>query len=320
MGGENPCDLVNLLIVELVAHALLQFPPHTRFFNDAANSFDANAKRPCDFLCGHHARNRLNSELIECRCGCGVRGLCFTRRMSEDDSMANWWIIVPATVSALLLILLAGFGYGQGWGASQWGPVSAWFSSLLTFGAVSLALFQAFRSERSRRVEHELDRRRECLKAVGDVWAGLAQMSLYFTFFTDYLQNLPAIFNPNLPRQDNVPPDHPGDPIAYDISGRVENFVSRWTELVEPPLFIALALLKNTPFDEPMKDINKGIRDLLEKELFDVLKVGIVGQRPDITTLDQKWKALVRKREEHLNLTRKHFSLDLKSIEAELRN
>ncbi len=145
-------------------------------------------------------------------------------------------------------------------------------------------------------------------------------MSLYFYFFTDYLQNLPDRFNPNLPRQDNVPPDRPSDPIAYDIGGRVEKFTSKWTELVEPPLFVALALLKDTPFDEAMKDINTGIRDIMEKELFKVLNVGILGQRPDITTLDQKWKTLMRKREEHLNLTRKHFSLDLKSVEAELRN
>ncbi|MES3639878.1 hypothetical protein Q9Q75_25720 [Mycobacterium intracellulare] len=240
---------------------------------------------------------------------------------AEDDSMAYWWIIVPAIVCALLLVLLAGYGFGQGWGAAQWGPVSAWCASILTFGAVSIALWQAFRSERSRRADHEVNRRRECIKAVADVWTGLVQMSLYFTFFTDYLQNLPETFNPNLPRQDNVPADRPGDPIAFEIGGRVEKFVNKWTELVEPPLFVALALLKDTPFDEAMKDINTGIRDIMEKELWKVLNVGILGQRPDIAiaTLDQKWKVLLRKREEHLNLTRKHFSLDLKSVEAELR-
>lgn len=180
---------------------------------------------------------------------------------------------------------------------------------------------ESFRGQRTRVVDHEMARRRECLKAVGDVWTGLAQMSLYFTFFTDYLLNLPDRFDANLPRQDNVPADHPGEALAYDIGSRVERFTNKWTELVEPPLFIALALLKDTPFDQPMRDLNTEIRDLLEKELPKVLDSGLFqGNRPDIAELDRKWKVITRRREEHLNMTRTHFSLDLKTVESEIRS
>lgn len=156
------------------------------------------------------------------------------------------------------------------------------------------------------------------MKAVGDVWTGLAQMVFPFLSFTDYLQNLPEMFNPNLPRQDNVPPDHPGEAIAYDIGERAMSFFTKWGELVEPPLFVALALVKNTPIDEPMKEINTGIRDLMEKELPKVMNVEMMGRRPDITIFDQKWKTILRNREEHLNLARAHFAVDLKTVEAEL--
>jgi hypothetical protein len=222
--------------------------------------------------------------------------------------------VVLAMVAAGLL----GFGLAKKWGAQQWGSYADWIVGGLTLGAVSVALWQAFRGEHARRVEHEIARRRECLQAVGDVWTGLAQMSLYFTFFTDYLENLPEAFNPNHPRQDNVPPDRPGEPIAYELGQRVQDFANKWTELVEPPLFVALALLKDTPFDKAMIEINTAIRDLMEKELPNVLRFEIMTRRPETATLNAKWKAITGKREYHLNLTRKHFSLDLAVVEREL--
>ena len=219
------------------------------------------------------------------------------------------------------MVLAGFFGYGitLKWGADQWGPFSEWVAGALTLAAVVVALRESLRGQRARAVDHEVARRRECMKAVADMWTGLAQMTLHFVAFTDYLQNLPERFNPNLPRQDNVPADHPGEAIAFDISLRVQAFVIKWTELVEPPLFIALALLKNTPFDQPMKDINTGIRDLLDTELAKVLQLQLMTQRPDITALDSKWSAILRNRERHLNLAREHFSLDLQTVEAEMR-
>jgi hypothetical protein len=210
------------------------------------------------------------------------------------------------------------YGLAGHWGASEWGSYGQCAGSALTFAAVVIALRESLRGQRARAVDHEVARRRECLKAVGDVWTGLAQMSLYFIFFTDYLQNLPHTFDPNLPRPNNVPADHPGEPIAFDMGIRVQNFVGKWTELVEPPLFVSLTLVKNTMLDQPMKDINAGIRDIMEKELPKVLKVEMVGRRPDISVLDKKWNDVLRNREEHLNLARKHFSVDLEGVEAEL--
>lgn len=223
-------------------------------------------------------------------------------------------VLVTVTVSVFFL----GYGLAAHWGSSQWGSYGQCVGSALTFVAVVIALRESLRGQRARAVDHEVARRRECLKAVGDVWTGLAQMVFPFLSFTDYLQNLPETFNPNLPRQDNVPPDHPGEPIAYDIGERAMSFFTKWGELVEPPLFVALALVKNTPIDEPMKEINTGIRDLMEKELPKVMNVEMMGRRPDITIFDQKWKTILRNREQHLNLARAHFAVDLKTVEAEL--
>jgi hypothetical protein len=235
--------------------------------------------------------------------------------------MTRRWPHALVLTTVVVSVFFLTYGLAAHWGASEWGSYGQCAGSGLTLAAVVVALREALRGQRARAVDHEVARRRECLKAVGDVWTGLAQMSLYFTFFTDYLQNLPHTFDPNLPRADNVPADHPGEAIAFEIGIRMQNFLGKWTELVEPPIFIALALLKDTPFDDPMIDVNTRIRDLLEKELHKVLTstVQAVGRRPDVTTLDRKWKELTGKREEHLNLTRKHFSLDLNKVEAEMR-
>ncbi|MFL0289395.1 hypothetical protein ACJH6H_29705 [Mycobacterium sp. SMC-21] len=224
--------------------------------------------------------------------------------------------MILATV--LVSVHFLAYGLAAHWGSSQWGSYGQCVGSAATFAAVVIALRESFRGQRARAVDHEVSRRRECLKAVGDAWTGLTQMSLYLTFFTDYLENLPDAFNPNIQRQDNVPPDRPGEPLAYEIGARVQEFVNRWTDLVEPPLFVALALLKDTPFDESMKDINAKIRHLTEKELPGVLDVGIRGRRPDVASLDATWKEILRQREGHLNLARKHFSLNLRAVESEL--
>jgi hypothetical protein len=237
----------------------------------------------------------------------------------RDESTRHWKVITLGIVAAIVLLFWLGVGFGQRWGAQQWGPFADWLVGALTLGAVVVALRESLRGQRARAVDHEVARRRECLKAVGDVWTGLAQMVFPFLSFTDYLENLPERFDPNLPRQDNVPGDHPGEAIAYEIGERAMSFFTKWGELVEPPLFVALALVKNTPMDEPMKEINTGIRDLVENELPKVLNVQTMGRRPDITTFDRKWKTILRNREEHLNLARKHFAVDLKTVEAEMR-
>lgn len=253
--------------------------------------------------------NGGDTQVVNDRPNCIVRAFRFVKAHS---------LYYSGVVLAMVAAGFLGFGLAKKWGTQQWGSYADWIVGGLTLAAVSVALWQAFRGEHARRVEHEIARRRECLQAVGDVWTGLAQMSLYFTFFTDYLENLPEAFNPNYPRQDNVPPDRPGEPIAYEIGQRVQDFANKWTELVEPPLFVALALLKDTPFDKAMIDINTAIRDLMEKELPNVLKFEIMTRRPETATLNAKWKAITGKREEHLNLTRKHFSLDLAVVEREL--
>jgi hypothetical protein len=53
--------------------------------------------------------------------------------------------------------------------------------------SVVVALRESARGRRSRLVDHETARRRECLKAVGDVWAALIQIGLGFELFKQYL-------------------------------------------------------------------------------------------------------------------------------------
>ena len=60
-------------------------------------------------------------------------------------------------------------------------------------------------------------------------------------------------------------------------------------------------------------------RDIMENELPKVLKIEVDGRRPDITELDKRWGDVLRNREEHLNLARAHFDIDLKTVETDMR-
>lgn len=76
--------------------------------------------------------------------------------MNENRPLPPPWAIAGGVAAALALIFLLGVGYGQRWGAEQWGPLAAWVAGAATFGAVFVALREAARSQRAREIDHEI--------------------------------------------------------------------------------------------------------------------------------------------------------------------
>lgn len=147
---------------------------------------------------------------------CARAVLCSTLADVNNDRPLPPWSIVTVIIVALGMVFLLGVGYGQQWGASQWGPVAAWLSGALTLAAVVVALRQANIARResmdlqvARLIDHEVSRRRECIKALSELWAALVSMTIEFRTFTDWLDNLPQRFNGNTPRTHG---EHPGEP------------------------------------------------------------------------------------------------------------
>ena len=82
-------------------------------------------------------------------------------------------MIAVGVVVVLALVSFVGFGVGQQWGAPQWRPLAEWLAGAATFAAVVVALRESFRARResmrahlARLVDHEVSRRRECIKAL----------------------------------------------------------------------------------------------------------------------------------------------------------
>jgi hypothetical protein len=129
-------------------------------------------------------------------------------------------------------------------------------------------------------------------------------MSLVFKSFTDYLENLPARFDPNVPRTDNVPPDRPGEPLAYEVGRRFEDFMTKWTQTIQPHLFLTPALLQGAALQDAMKRLNDKLTEI-KAEGFTPLRVAFVdGRRPDVGPIDAMWADVLRRRQEHFDLAR----------------
>jgi hypothetical protein len=155
------------------------------------------------------------------------------------------------------------------------------------------------------------------VKALSDVWGALMQIGLDFTIFKDYLDNLPMAFNPKVPRTDDVSPDRPGQPLAEDIANRIAQLYTKWVQLVEPPLFVARALLPDTALDAAVREISADIRKI-NNEVMPAIRdatVGVRGIRPDTELFDATWKQLMNRRQQHLDLAREHFSLSLDDVQ-----
>jgi len=81
--------------------------------------------------------------------------------------ISKWWLAVVGVIALLAVIFAVGFGFGERWGAPQWGPFSEWLAGGLTLNAVVVALRESLRGQRSRLVDHELSRRRLHSKLYG---------------------------------------------------------------------------------------------------------------------------------------------------------
>jgi hypothetical protein len=94
------------------------------------------------------------------------------------------------------------FGFAAHWGHDQWGPLSEWVAGGATVAAVVVALRQSFKGEQSRRIDHELSRRRECINALSDLWEGIGKITVRLPHFTGFLDELQYKFDPNAPLGD----------------------------------------------------------------------------------------------------------------------
>lgn len=166
---------------------------------------------------------------------CGARSTLAD--VNESPAFPPPWAIAGGVAAALALIFLLGVGFGQQWGADQWGPLAAWVAGAATFGAVVVALREAARSQRARAVDHEISRRRECIAALGELWGALVGLIIDFRTFVDYLDDLGQNFNPAT----GVVSPGPGERQVLKTYGevigeRIQDFFDKWAKAVEPPL------------------------------------------------------------------------------------
>lgn len=234
---------------------------------------------------------------------------------------------LPALVGTSVVASASFLAYGllDHWGSSQWGSYGQCVGSAFTLAAVVAALREASRgrreslkAQRSRLIDHELTRRRENLDALGNLWASLMATNMPALKFTSYFRNLPHKFDLRYARPDQDDPDATDQPLAYEIGAQHETYLARLVETVEPPLFVALAMLRGTPLYEPLRELNQMFTDYKSVEIPKLGESYFAGRRPDTTSLSDAWKAILAVRQHHLDLAQEHFSLNLVDVEAAL--
>lgn len=242
----------------------------------------------------------------------------------SDDHLPPPWLIVTGIVAALSLIFLLGFGVGGQWGAPQWGPLAEWLAGAATFAAVVVALQQSAQARREARrghlarlVDHEVSRRRECMKALGELWAALVGVGMDFRSFVNYLDDLPREFNPV--GQRHTGPLRELQTYGDEVIEQIQQFFAKWMDTIEPALFVALYLLHDTPMYPAVGQINDGINEIRKDGIPSITRPIIQGRRPDTAQLTTMWNNILRRRDEHLKLARQHFSLTHKDVERYVR-
>lgn len=223
---------------------------------------------------------------------------------SGDDGLPPPWLIIIGIVGALALVFLLGAGVGQEWGAEQWGPLAAWVAGAATFAAVVVALQQSVHARREARrghlarlVDHEVSRRRECIEALANLWAAITGMQMDFAAWTGKLQTQPL---------DSIPEE-------------TRRFSWEWQNRIERPLFVALLVLRGTDLYDAVGQVNDKINEIKTKGLEPIRQAGKDRQRPDTTEITSLWNSVVNRRDEHLTLARKHFSLERPDVEKSVR-
>jgi len=238
--------------------------------------------------------------------------------VDENRPFPPPWVLAGGIVAALALIFVLGVGYGQQWGAPQWGPLAEWIAGAATFGAVVVALREAARGQRSREIDYEISRRRECITALGDLWGAMVGQMIPFRDFVNYLDDLREHFNPD-EQHSPAPITGPIQTYGDEIVGRIHAFFDKWANHVEPQLFTARLILRGTPLYEPMEQVNKDANTIKTDGIRSITRPVLKGQRPDTEPLTKMWLGLLARRDEHAKLAHKHFSLDRHDVERYLR-
>jgi hypothetical protein len=244
------------------------------------------------------------------------------------------WVIAICFAGGLALGFFVVYGLTSKWGANQWGPVAAWLSGAALFAVVwqariaqrqagiaqdqaEIAQRDSARMQLSRLIDHEVSRRRECIKAVADLWAAITSVVIDFSAFTDYLENLPQTWTGRKPL---------GEALTGEVGRRFESFFNRWTSIIQPPLFVALATLHSTNMYADIVGIRDAVAAMsaedteggfiaVRKEMFRHAEQDI-GHCPNTRLLKEMWKDIIRQQNEHLGLVQAHFSLARNDVEA----
>lgn len=237
---------------------------------------------------------------------------------SDDDRVPPPWLIVTGIIVALGVIFVLGVGYGQQWGAPQWGPLAEWVAGAATFGAVVVALREAARGQRAREIDYEISRRRECITALGNLWGAIIGVSINVKLFTDYLDALDEQFE--LDEQSRTAQlGGPAQTNEEEVYGRFQEFFIKWATTVEPPVFNAGMVLRSTPFYGALNHFNSEIR-VFRTQGFSILQEPVSqGRRPDTAPFMKMWGDVLNLQPEHSKLAYQHFSLDRRDVERCLR-
>ncbi|RZT17945.1 hypothetical protein EV589_2194 [Mycobacterium sp. BK558] len=207
-------------------------------------------------------------------------------------------------------VVLAGFvGYGLGsrWGAGQWGPLSGWVAGSLTLAAIVVALRESIRSQIERDIDLELDRRRECIRALSDVWAAVTEMralTLDLAIFfaqADFYEDDDAVI-----RKKKVTEKR----LEFSIPFQASYMKAR---------FYADPILHDTALASPLKSLHMKLVAITEEsgKLFNIAIDGIPPTMRD--EVNELWEDVREMRSVHLKLTRESFSLDRNVVRSELR-
>lgn len=126
-----------------------------------------------------------------------------------------------------------------------------------------------------------------------------------------------------------MPPERLGEPFADELGRRFQTFFDRWVGVIQPPLFVALAMLHGTKMYDAVKGINDGIAKMSNEDteggLVDIRKAIFadalqgIGHRPDTKPLTAMWLDILGRRNEHLRLVQQYFSLTREDVERSVR-
>lgn len=253
--------------------------------------------------------------------------------LSERRQVVICFLVgLPLGFASLLIAFGLTFGHVSKWNAEQWGPVAAWLSGAVTLTAVGVALRQAniaraesARLEIARLVDHEASRRRECIKAIADLWAAFSKTAVEFSLFEYAFDNMPASFDPKRTRtpEDVTPDGHVGELYIYEYIRILGKFYSKWIEIVQPPLFYANAILHGTELFWDINRINAEWTKLTREDspgtIIDIGNKIESGNKPDVRAFTKRFGEIYERSDEFLTLMREHLSLELDDIERAVR-